>query len=280
VTIAAETPLLEVRDLRKVFHRRGADDLIAVDGVSVQLPAAGGAVAVVGESGSGKSTLARMLTGLIEPDAGTIAVRGHARSERPRGRRERLARAREVQLVFQDPYLSLDPRVTVSGCLDEVLALHFGDRPAEWRRQRIDELIAAIGARPDARDALPRQLSGGERQRVAIARALAVEPAILVLDEAVSALDVSTQWRILGLLGDLRSRLGLSYVFVTHDLGVARELCDDVLVMLRGVVVEAGPTAQVLDQPAHEYTQLLLDSIPREGWEPQAVLDRRVRARP
>lgn len=276
MTAGDTRPLLEAVGLRKTFAgRAGRPAHTALDDVTLRIPADGGTIGVVGESGSGKSTLARVLAGLIEPDAGTVSVAGAVRRGQPRGRTERLARARQVQLVFQDPYLSLDPHLTVRRSLDEVLALHF-DRPREWRMGRIDELIEAIGLRAGALDSLPRQLSGGERQRVAIARALAVEPAVLLLDEAVSALDVSTQFRILELLKDLRRRFDISYVFVTHDLGVAQEVTSRVLVMRNGCVIEEGPISRVLSEPSHPYTRLLLDSIPREGWDLDALLDARV----
>jgi oligopeptide transport system ATP-binding protein len=269
--------LLEARNLHKAYpgarNAFGAagDPVTAVAGVSFRLAGGDEPLAVVGESGSGKSTLARLLAGLELPDRGKVLVRGATRTRRRR--RDRLAAARDVQLVFQDPYLSLDPRIPVGRCLEEVLALHF-DRPRTWRRQRAAELLGAVGLRQEMAADLPRRLSGGERQRVAIARALAAEPSLLVLDEAVSSLDVSTQWRILRLLASLRERLGLSYVFVTHDLGVAKYLTGRVLVMHRGAVVEDGPTHSVLTTPQSPYTQLLVDSIPRPGWQPGLVLER------
>ena len=273
-------PLLAAHGLRKTFAARRGPDQVALAGVDLTIPAEGGAVGVVGESGSGKSTLTRVLAGLLVPDAGTVEVRGRRRDAAARGRRARLDRAREIQMVFQDPYLSLDPHLTVRRCLDEMLREHFDDWPADRRANRIDELVDAIGLREGALDARPRQLSGGERQRVAIARALAVEPSILLLDEAVSALDVSTQFRILELLKRLRAELGVSYVFVTHDLGVAQDISDRILVMRRGSVVEEGAVADVLTRPTHPYTRLLLDSIPREGWDLEALLQSRVMAEP
>nr|WP_234315152.1 ATP-binding cassette domain-containing protein [Streptomyces globisporus] len=250
-----------VEDLRKRYG-----DHTAVDGVSFAL-APGSCLALVGESGSGKTTTVRMLVGLERPDGGTVRLDGRDRSTRARGRAERLARAREIQMVFQDPYLSLDPRVTVSGCLDEVLRLHTGlDR--DGRRARAAELLDQVGLGAREASALPRGLSGGQRQRVAIARALAVEPGVLVLDEAVAALDVSIQAQILELLGAIRRESGIGYLFVTHDLAVVRHVADEVLVLKSGRVVETGPTARVLETPEHPYTRLLLDSVPRRGRRP------------
>ncbi|MFC9699570.1 MULTISPECIES: ABC transporter ATP-binding protein [Streptomyces] len=249
---------LVVDGLRKVYG-----DHTAVDGVSFTL-APGSSLAIVGESGSGKTTTVRMLVGLERPDGGTVRLDGRDRSTRPRGRAERLARAREIQMVFQDPYLSLDPRITVSGCLDEVLRLHTG-LDATARAARVSELLDQVGLGAREASALPRGLSGGQRQRVAIARALAVEPRVLVLDEAVAALDVSIQAQILELLGAIRRDSGIGYLFVTHDLAVVRHIADEVMVLKSGQVVEAGPTSRVLESPQHPYTRLLLDSVPRRG---------------
>ena len=177
-------------------------------------------------------------------------------------------------MVFQDPYLSLDPRIRVGAALREPLALHF---PGRDHAARGAELLDQVGLGARAADSLPRQLSGGQRQRVAIARALAVEPAVLVLDEAVAALDVSVQAQILNLLADIREQTGISYLFITHDLGVVRRVTDEVLVMRHGSVVESGPTERVLADPRHPYTRLLLDSVPRPGWDPRALAEQRAR---
>ncbi|MFH7333883.1 ABC transporter ATP-binding protein [Streptomyces hygroscopicus] len=252
---------LVVEGLRKRYG-----DHTAVEDVSFTLaPAA--SLAIVGESGSGKTTTVRMLVGLERPDGGTVRLDGRDRSARPRNRAERLARAREIQMVFQDPYLSLDPRVTVSGCLDEVLRLHTA-LDATARRARVAELLDQVGLGAREAAVLPRRLSGGQRQRVAIARALAVEPRVLVLDEAVAALDVSIQAQILDLLATIRREAGIGYLFVTHDLAVVRHIADAVLVLRAGRVVESGPAAHVLHAPEHPYTRLLLASVPRRGWDP------------
>lgn len=258
--------VLEVVGLRKEFPAAGANAFVAVDDVDFSV-APGGALAVVGESGSGKTTVARMIAGLERPTAGTIRVNGVERTIGARGA-DRLAYSRQVQMVFQDPYSSLDPRQDVHGCLDEVMRLHHGG-PAAERSARIMALLQQVGL--DARHAglRPRSLSGGQRQRVAIARALVVEPAVLILDEAVAALDVSIQAQVLNLLNDLRARLGIAYLFITHDLAVAQYVCDTMIVMRKGKLVEAGSSAGILTDPKCGYTRRLLDAVPRAGWVPQ-----------
>ncbi len=173
-----------------------------------------------------------------------------------------------MQIVFQDPYTSLDPRQTAEATIDEVLRLHHG-WPRERRRARIDELAGLVGLDERQARALPRALSGGQRQRVAIARALAAEPRLLILDESVAALDVSIQAQVLNLLADIRDSTRVSYVLISHDLAVVRQLTDDAIVLHRGVVVEHGPTDRVLDSPQHEYTKRLRASVPRPGWKPR-----------
>jgi peptide/nickel transport system ATP-binding protein len=262
--------VLEVTGLRKEFptvrSAGGAGAFVAVDDVGFSIPP-GGALAVVGESGSGKTTVARMVAGLERPTAGTIRVGGVERTVDQRGR-NRLAYGRQVQMVFQDPYSSLDPRQDVRSCLDEVMRLHHGGSAAQ-RSARIMELLRQVGL--DARHAglRPRSLSGGQRQRVAIARALVVEPAVLILDEAVAALDVSIQAQVLNLLNDLRARLGIAYLFITHDLAVAQYVCDTMIVMRKGKLVEGGASAEILTDPKSAYTRRLLDAVPRVGWVPQ-----------
>ncbi|MFD3751989.1 ABC transporter ATP-binding protein [Streptomyces cyaneofuscatus] len=249
--------------LQAVNLTRAYGAVRAVDGVSFAL-ARGGSLGIVGESGSGKTTTARIVVGLEQADSGEVVVDGRRRPTAVRGRAGRLARAREVQMAFQDPYLSLDPRTSV----ESVLRLHFPDRnPAP----RVRELLGHVGLPARAADARPGQLSGVQRQRVAIARALAVEPAVLVLDEAVAALDVSVQAQILNLLADIREQTRVSYLFITHDLGVVRCVTDDVIVMRHGRVIEAGATADVLTAPQRPYTRLLLDSVPHPGWDPEQI---------
>ncbi|HTT59357.1 MAG TPA: ATP-binding cassette domain-containing protein [Acidimicrobiales bacterium] len=279
---------LEVIGLRKVYQLRAdrpgsstpgsallghatsraapASSLVAVDDVSFCV-GRGRSLAVVGESGSGKTTVARMVVGLERPSAGRVLVGGRERSWRHVNSRERRRRAREVQIVFQDPYSSLDPRMTVRACLDEVLRLHF-DWSRAQREARVEELVEQVGLDTRQADALPRALSGGQRQRVAIARALASEPQILICDEAVASLDVSIQAQVLNLLSDIREATGVSYLFISHDLAVVRQVSDDVVVMRQGTLVESGPTERVLDSPEAAYTKRLLAAIPRPGWRP------------
>ena len=254
-------PLLSVRDLRKEFG-----PTVAVDDVSFDI-AEGGSLAIVGESGSGKTTIAKMIVGLLTPTSGTITACGHDRSAPARHAADRRRRGGEVQIVFQDPYSSLDPRQSGTSAIDEVLALHRGGSRDE-RARRVAELGELVGLDQRQLDALPRALSGGQRQRVAIARALAAEPRLVILDESVAALDVSIQAQVLNLLADVRARTGVSYLLISHDLAVVRQITDDVLVMHRGRVVEQGATREVLDHPRHEYTQLLRASVPAPGWRP------------
>lgn len=259
------TPLLVVDAVRKTYRLPDGDRLTAADQVSFTVPR-GGSVGIVGESGSGKSTVARMLVGLTRPDSGTITVNGKDRTpgRGRRTRRDRLARAREIQMVFQDPYVSLDPRLTARQCLRIALGLH-GHPSTDTH---VAALLDQVGLGTREADAKPHELSGGQRQRLAIARALAVEPRILVLDEAVAALDVSIQAQILQLLGDIRRDTGVALVFVSHDLAVVHHITDETVVMRRGVVVEQGPTPSVLSAPEHAYTRRLLASVPRQGWDP------------
>jgi peptide/nickel transport system ATP-binding protein len=231
----------------------------AVDAVSFRLRR-GSTLAVVGESGSGKSTLARLVLGLLEPTAGTVVFDGTP-IDGALDRARALAFRRRVQPVFQNPYSSLDPRYSVLRAIEEPLRIHrAGDR--RQRAQAVRELIEQVALPSSVLGRLPRELSGGQRQRVAIARALALRPEVLVCDEAVSALDVLVQAQILDLLGDLQVQLGLSYLFISHDLAVIRQIADDVLVMREGRVVEHAPTEEVFTRPSHEYTRQLLEAIP------------------
>jgi peptide/nickel transport system ATP-binding protein len=267
---SGQAPALQVVELRKVFRVRhgapGHDEIVAVDDVSFEVPASG-SLAVVGESGSGKTTLARMIVGLETPTGGQVLLDGRPRSLSSR-RRERAARARQVQMVFQDPYSSLDPQQTVYQCLEEVVRLHSSVGRAD-RVERIHTLLAQVGLDERHHGVRPSSLSGGQRQRVAIARALATEPSVLILDEAVSALDVSVQGQVLNLLADLREQLGVTYVFVSHDLAVVQQIAQTAIVMHRGRIVEEGTTDAILTDPQHEYTQRLLSALPRPGWRPR-----------
>jgi len=263
--------LLEVENLRKVYQvpggKHGTTDLVAVDRLSFQVQA-GRSLAIVGESGSGKTTTARLIAGLESPTSGVIRVDAQARKPLPWSRGKRARYARQVQMVYQDPFTSLDRSQTIQACLDEVLRCHFSQN-REGRNHRISELLSQCGLDDRHRHRRPRSLSGGERQRAAIARALAAEPQVLILDEAVSALDVSIQAQILNLLASLRSALGLTYVFISHDLGVVRQVSDECIVMHRGTAVESGATETILTAPKAGYTRQLVDAIPRPGWAPK-----------
>jgi peptide/nickel transport system ATP-binding protein len=239
------------------FLRRGARVTPAVKNVSLKLPR-GATLGIVGESGSGKSTLARCIVRLIDPDIGSIVFEGRdwAKMTREDVRRE----TRHIQMVFQDPFASLNPRRKAGDLVAQGPIVH-GTPPAEAIADA-KELFALVGLDPTASDRFPHEFSGGQRQRIALARALALHPEVLVADEAVSALDVSVQAQVLKLLAGLRERLGLSIVFITHDLRVAAQVCDLVAVMKDGKVVEQGLAGDVFGRPQHPYTRALLDSIP------------------
>ena len=262
--ISSSEPVLSVRGLRKVFGTH-----VAVDGLTFDV-FPGQSLAVVGESGSGKTTVARMIVGLERPTAGTIVACGRDRSKPDRRGAERKLRGREVQMVFQDPYSSLDPRQTGAALIDEVLRVHHDHNPTE-RKRTINELADIVGLDQRQINAMPKALSGGQRQRVAIARALATNARVLILDEAVAALDVSIQAHILNVLADIRDERGISYVLITHDLAVVRQLTEEMIVMQQGVAVERGATADILDNPRHPYTQMLRASVPGPGWKPQRM---------
>jgi len=258
---------VRVDGLSKTFHQghRRSDttrDVQAVRDVSLSVGQAE-CLGIAGESGSGKSTLARMLVGLEVPTEGEIWVGGERLAESPRAV-DRRHHARRIQMVFQDPYSSLDPRQPAGMVLDEVQRVHF-DRDRSARDLRTVALLDAVGLGSGYLHAVPRSMSGGQRQRLAIARALAAEPSVIVLDEAVSALDVSIQAQILNLLSDLRTELALTYIFISHDLAVIRQVSDRVMVLYRGRLMEQAPVEQLFESAAHPYSQLLLDSVPRPG---------------
>jgi ABC-type oligopeptide transport system ATPase subunit len=259
---------VKLTDLRKVFPgRRGRPDLVAVDGVSFTVPQ-GSSLAIVGESGSGKTTTARIIAGLETATAGSLELDGQQQPVGTLSRRERRQRARHVQMVFQDPNSSLDPTQTAGDTLVEIVRHHTGiSRRSAQDRAR--ELMDQVGLHERLIGAYPRQLSGGQQQRVAIARALAGTSRLLILDEAVSALDVSVQAQVLRLLQQLRAERKLTYVFVSHDLGVVRQISDRCVVMYAGRIVEAGPTQDVLDHPEHEYTRRLISAVPGPDWVPR-----------
>ncbi|MGH6945252.1 MAG: ABC transporter ATP-binding protein [Geminicoccaceae bacterium] len=252
-------PLLAIEDLVKHFPVKGGGRVHAVDGVSFA-QARRETIGIVGESGCGKSTLARTILRLIEPTRGRIRFEGEdfcALS--PHALR---ARRRELQIVFQDPYASLDPRFPVGASIEEPLIIHRRGRRAT-RRARVMELLDLVGLGGDAARRYPHEFSGGQRQRIGIARAIAVDPKLLILDEPVSALDVSIQSQILNLLVDLRERLALSYLFISHDLAVIRYISDRVAVMYLGRIVELGTAERIYQEAAHPYTQALISAIPQ-----------------
>lgn len=260
---ADEQAFVEVRDLRKEFDLRSAkagepQTFTAVDGVSFSIRR-GTTVSIVGESGSGKSTTANLVLGLEDITSGSILFDGVDLAGLRR--KEMFALRRRVQPVFQNPYASLDPRFTVEQSIAEPLRVHRIGSAAS-RRARVMELLEQVALPPEMASRLPHELSGGQRQRVAIARALALEPELVVLDEAVSALDVLVQAQILDLLAELQARLGLSYLFISHDLAVVRMISDEVHVMQRGVIVESGTPSQIFESPQSPYTQELLAAIP------------------
>ena len=258
------TALLEAKDLVKHFPAsrnlfgRPTSFVRAVDGVSFHVEA-GETLALVGESGCGKSTVSRLVLRLIEPDAGQVRFEG--RDLLALDADELRAFRRQAQIIFQDPYASLNPRMTVGQILGEPLALH-ELVPAAQRRARIEELLRLVGLEPRVARRYPHEFSGGQRQRIAIARALAVEPKLIICDEPVSALDVSIRSQILNLLRDLQDRLGLSYIFVSHDLAVVKHIADRVAVMNLGGIVETAETDALFAAPRHPYSRALLSAIP------------------
>jgi peptide/nickel transport system ATP-binding protein len=238
----------------------------AVEDVSFTL-GVGETLGIVGESGSGKTTTARLALALLEPDAGTVTLAGEPWSAVPEAGRR--SRRRRISVVYQDPLGSFDPRWTVRRIIEDALPAEVYADP-EARRDRTAELIADVGLPAEHLNRSPLLLSGGQRQRVAIARALAPEPDVIVCDEPVSALDVTIQAQVLDLLTDLQQRLGLSYLFISHDLGVIHHMADRVLVMRGGRIVESGTAAKIFDSPSDPYTQQLLASLPSAA-EPQPV---------
>jgi ABC-type glutathione transport system ATPase component len=266
---------LVVHELTKTyFGTRGGTPVTAAKQVSFTV-ARGGSLGLVGESGSGKTTLARMVVGLSRPDSGTVTIDGRDRQWTARGRAARLARAREAQMVFQDPYGSLDRRLTVEAALRDVLRRHQPGLTGGAAAARVRTLLDRVGLAEQLSESRPHQMSGGQRQRLAIAKALAVEPTVLVLDEAVSALDVSVQAQILALLNEIRRESDVSLVFVSHDLAVVAEVTDQILVMYEGEAVEYRTTTDVLCRPEHPYTEMLLSSVPGPDWRPERVAELR-----
>lgn len=262
---AAGTPLLEVKGLKKYFPiragvlRRVTGWVRAVDGVSFSVRTRGESLGVVGESGCGKSTLARTVLRLSEPTEGSILFEG--RDLTSLGGEALRRMRRHMQMVFQDPYWSLDPRLRVLDIVAEPLRAHMSMTRRQLR-QRVEELCSLVGLPSDFLNRYPHEMSGGQRQRVGIARALALNPALLILDEPTSSLDVSVQAQVLNLLSDLQGKLGLSYLLISHDIAVVEHMCDRVGVMYLGVLVETGPVDRVLGRPLHPYTRALIGAVP------------------
>jgi peptide/nickel transport system ATP-binding protein/oligopeptide transport system ATP-binding protein len=252
-------PLLRVEHLSKRYVDPSGHDVLAVNDVSFDL-APGEVLGVVGESGAGKSTLGRMLIRVLEPTTGRILIEGHDFAAL-RGRALKAAR-RNLQMIFQDPFSSLNPRHKIGHILAEPLIVHrLMDRAAIGTR--VVELLGTVGLQPASVERYPHEFSGGQRQRIAIARALALKPKLIIADEPVSALDVSIQSQIINLIADLRAQLGLSVIFISHDLSVVRHLSNRIAVMKAGTIVELGPAETVFTHPQHAYTQALLAAIPR-----------------
>lgn len=251
-----EAATLRAVGITKRYARGRRASLHALDGVDFELRS-GEVVGLVGESGSGKSTLAGVLVGSVTPSSGQVILDGRPLA----GRRDRSMR-RRVQMVFQDPYSSLNPRMSVRSVLSELIRVHRIVEPSRLEAE-LSRVMKLVGLDDTALDALPRQFSGGQRQRVAIARALVVRPEILIADEPVSALDVSIQATILELFESLRSELGLSVLFIAHNLAVVQHVVDRIAVMYLGRIVESAPTRELFDSPQHPYTQALIASVPR-----------------
>jgi len=263
--------LLQVEDLHKSFA-----DYHAVRAVSFEV-AESSTLGIVGESGSGKTTLVRTILRAMDPDSGSIRYHSRQgwRNLHQLTARQLMPLRKEIQMIFQDPFASLNPRMTVQAILQEPLIIHrLGNK--QWRAQQVRDMLARVQLDESALSRFPHAFSGGQRQRIGIARALILQPRLVVCDESISALDVSVQAQILDLLRHLQEELGLTYLFVAHDLSVVREFCDNVLVMYAGEIVEQGPVAQVFEHPQHDYTRLLLSAIPSvDPDQPLQPLERR-----
>jgi peptide/nickel transport system ATP-binding protein/oligopeptide transport system ATP-binding protein len=260
--------LLEVKNLRTWFPvtggllRRHIDDVKAVDDVSFSIKE-GTTVGLVGESGSGKSTIGKTILKLVGATSGEILFEG--KENLSLSEKEFRPLRREIQMIFQDPFGSLNPRHTIFQIVGEALEIHFPAMSRSDRRERVSELMKQVGLKVEMMERYPHEFSGGQRQRIGIARALAVKPRFIVCDEPVSALDVSVQAQIVNLLEDLQEELGLTYLFIAHDLAVVEHMSDEVLVMYRGKIVESASAEAIYESPQHEYTKRLLAAVPKFG---------------
>jgi oligopeptide/dipeptide ABC transporter ATP-binding protein len=262
----AATPLVEVRDLVKHFpltqgiiFQKQVGAVRAVDGVSFDVME-GETLGLVGESGCGKSTTARLLTRLLEPTSGTITYRGEDIAHKNRADLKPLRR--DMQMIFQDPYSSLNPRKTVGSIISEPFKIHGMLEGQSDRKRAVQELMEQVGLNPEHYNRFPHEFSGGQRQRIGVARAIALKPKLIIADEPVSALDVSIQAQILNLLRDLQTELGLTIVFIAHDLSVVRHMCDRIAVMYLGKIVELADSQQLYAHPRHPYTGALMSAVP------------------
>ena len=257
--ITAKAPLIEVRDLKRYFGSKDRP-VRAVDGVSFAIQR-GETLGLVGESGSGKSTIGRTVLRLLESTGGQVLYRGEDIGKLSNESMRRLRS--KLQIIFQDPYASLNPKIRIGAVLGEALATHGLHQERGAQARRIAELLELVGLRPEHASRFPHEFSGGQRQRIGIARALAVEPEFIVADEPLSALDVSIQAQVINLLADLRERLSLTMLFISHDLDVVEYLCDRVVVLYLGHVMEIAPAAELFARPLHPYTRALLASSPK-----------------
>jgi peptide/nickel transport system ATP-binding protein len=266
VSVNGHTKLIEVRDLVKHFPltsgiilQRQVGAVRAVDGISFDVHE-GETLGLVGESGCGKSTTARLLTRLLEPTGGEIIYRGDDIAHR--SRRELKPLRRDMQMIFQDPYSSLNPRKTVGSIIGEPFVIHSVEHDEGKRKRRVQDLMEQVGLNPEHYNRYPHEFSGGQRQRIGVARAIALKPKLVVADEPVSALDVSIQAQIINLLSQLQRDLGLTIIFIAHDLSVVRHVCDRVAVMYLGKIVELADADQLFEHPRHPYTGALLSAVP------------------